>query len=182
MFLELVGFCQVTATNKGIYTILDLKRYGIEMEVYKMEGHKMLALADMTGKSEDQVKHHLAENYAGKEKGFSYGNPSKNEKQELQNILSDYSILVAYESVGSWGCDSSSWFLLQHKEIGSYGVISGSHCSCYGFEGQGEVEETDIDYLTSDRFYFYTGGYDDDAKDNTKKVKKFLKKLKKKVD
>lgn len=137
----------------------------------------MLALADMKDMSEDEVKRHIADEYAGELSGFDYGYPTDEEKQELFDRLDEYDILVAYESVGDYGCDSSSWFLLRRKDDGSLHTIHGSHCSCFGFEGQGEIEETDIAYLKSDRFVFYTGGYDDDSAENEKAVKAFLKEL-----
>lgn len=91
--------------------------------------------------------------------------------------LSDYTVLVGYESVGNWGCDSSNWFLLQHKESGEFYEVHGSHCSCYGFEDQWDLEHTTLDYLQSDKFYLPTGGYDYDSESNKLKVKQFLKEL-----
>ena len=134
----------------------------------------MLALADMKDMTEDQVKEHIAREYAGSVSGFDYGQPSDDDKIELAAKLLGFNILVAYESVGSWGCDSSSWFLLENKESGEYAIISGSHCSCFGFEGQGEIDPVDIDYLKSDRFYFGTGGYDEESEANVAAVKSFL--------
>lgn len=131
----------------------------------------MLTLEDMKHLSEKEVKDHIANEYAGSVSGFDYGNPSDSEKAELASKLEQFNILVAYESVGSWGCDSSSWFLLRHKERDTLHIISGGHCSCFGFEGQGQIEDTDIEYLKSDRFYFPCGGYDESRDENEKSVK-----------
>lgn len=66
---------------------------------------------------------------------------------------------------------------MQHKETGNYFTVTGSHCSCYGFEGQFDLEEAPIEYLKSDQFYMGCGGYDDDADDHQNKVKEYLRQL-----
>lgn len=137
----------------------------------------MIALGDMKSMSEAEVKYHIADKYAGSISGFDYGKPSDKEKAELSAKLEFFDVLVAYESVGLDGCDSSSWFLLRNKAKASLHTISGSHCSCYGFEGQGEIEDADIEYLKSDRFHFPNGGYDESADENEKTVKSFLSAL-----
>lgn len=133
-----------------------------------------LCLADMANLTEDQVFDHIAENYAGEDSGFSYGCPSDAEKAALRAKLNDYELLIAYESVGSWGCDSSSWFLLRGRADGGLFTVQGSHCSCYGFEGQGDIESVDIAYLRSPSFYFPYGGYDDEAEQHKAAVKAAL--------
>ena len=95
----------------------------------------------------------------------------------INKEVEKYEILIAYESVGSWGCDSSSWFLLKEKATGKLFETHGSHCSCYGFEGQFEPEETTVEYLQSDKFYFYCGGYDDNGEQNKEAVFQYLKYL-----
>lgn len=139
---------------------------------------KQLILEDLKGKTEAEVKKHIAENYAGDESGFDYGDSNENTKAALLKELEDYDIIIAYESVGSWGCDSSSWFLLKRKSDGVLFEVSGGHCSCYGFEGQWkDIEETTVKYLKSDNFNFYCGGYDDNETENQVAVKKFLLEL-----
>lgn len=66
---------------------------------------KHLYLADMKELNEDEIKAHIADEYAGSKSGFGYGEPGDAEKQALAEILKSYDIVVAYESVGSWGCD-----------------------------------------------------------------------------
>jgi hypothetical protein len=85
--------------------------------------------------------------------------------------------LIAYESVGSWGCDSTSWFLLKNKNTGEFYETSGSHCSCYGFEGQFDLQGCTLEYLKSEKFYLYTGGYDDYSDNHTIQVKNYLAEL-----
>jgi|SRR5579862_192258 len=71
-----------------------------------------------------------------------------------------FEIVIAYQSVGSWGCDSYAWFFLREKSTGALFEVSGSHCSCYGFEDQWTPESTTLEYLKSDKFSFSEGGYD----------------------
>jgi len=107
---------------------------------------KRLYLEDLAGLPQSQVAEHISKEY-----------------EVPLSEVNKYKILIAYESVGSWGCDSSSWFLLQDRKTGKIYETHGGHCSCYGFEGQFEPEETNLEYLNSDKFYFSTGGYDDDC-------------------
>lgn len=136
-----------------------------------------LFLEDLSDMTEEEVKHHISEEYAGEDSGFYYGSPSDDDKKKVADYLNDYDIIVAYESVGSWGCDSASYFLIKNKTTGEFQEFSGSHCSCFGFEGQFEPESTDIEYLKSDRFNFYCGEYDENETENQKSVREFLKKL-----
>lgn len=136
-----------------------------------------LFLEDVANLSEQEVKQHIADNYAGKDSGFDYGEPTDLEKAELLKELSDFEILIAYEHVGSWGCDSSSYFLMMKDA--KYYEFAGSHNSCFGFEGQYDPDEATIDYLNSDRFSFYCGGYDDNSDKNEKSVREFVKALSK---
>jgi len=134
-----------------------------------------LFLADLAAMTEDEVKEHIADNYAGSVSGFDYGSPSTEEMDSLREKLSGYDILVAYESVGSWGCDSSSWFLIRDKATGKLMESHGGHCSCYGFEGQWEA--VTIEHMLSDKFYLPTGGYDDSGTANESAVREFIKTL-----
>lgn len=121
---------------------------------------KHLYLEDLKQLTESEVKKHISLEY----------------EYPLEQ-LDNYEILVAYESVGRWGCDSSSWFLIKDKVSGELYETHGSHCSCYGFEGQFELEHTTVEYLQSDKFYFSCEGYDDDADNNEKAVKDYLSNL-----
>ena len=87
--------------------------------------------------------------------------------------VAKFNILIAYESVGAYGCDSSSFFLLQDDKGNLY-EVHGSHCSCYGFEGQWEPEPTTVEYLTSDKFYFNCGGHDGCEDENRRRVRDYL--------
>lgn len=121
---------------------------------------KQLFLADLEGLTNEQVQSHIVSDY-----------------ESSSSFVKKYSILIAYESVGSWGCDSSSYFLLVENKTGKLFEVHGSHCSCYGFEGQFVPEETALEYLKSDKFYFYTGGYDDYSDSNKQKVKEYIGKM-----
>ena len=118
-----------------------------------------LALEDLAGYTEEDVINHFLGEY-----------------KASQKEVEPYRVLIAYESVGSWGCDSSSWFLLQDRKTGKLYETHGSHCSCYGFEGQFAPEETTPEYLWSDHFHFSTGGYDINSDGNKDKAKEYLKK------
>ena len=134
---------------------------------------KKIFLEDLKELTEEQIKEHIVNNYTGEQ----YGEGSEAEKEELRKKLKGFHILIAYESVGSWGCDSSSFFLLKEKKTGKLFENHGSHCSCYGFEGQWKPEETTAEYLKSDKFYFYNGGYDSDEEGNKQKVLEYVKNL-----
>jgi len=127
---------------------------------------KSLYLEDLKGMSQEEVRAHLVDNYA-----------DDPDKQKVSAALEGMDVVVAYESVGSWGCDSSSFFLFRRKSDGVYLENHGSHCSCYGFEGQFSPEETTAEYLKSDKFNFYCGGYDDNKTSNQADVKAFIAEL-----
>lgn len=117
-----------------------------------------LFLEDLSGQTEEQVRAHLI---GALEIGA----------QDLDR----FEILVAYESVGSWGCDSSQWLLLRDKNTGELFENFGSHCSCYGFEGQFKPEPTTVKYLRSDKFSISTGGYDESAGANIQAVRDYIR-------
>jgi hypothetical protein len=141
----------------------------------------MLAIEDLLGKTEAEVKQHIVDNYAQE----SY------ERKEVYDQLNKLDVLVAYESVGSWGCDSASFFVFKDKETGMVYEMHGSHCSCYGFEGQFRLEETTIEALKSrveharsrneedeDEYsIFCIGGYDGDSTNNAKAVNNYINNL-----
>lgn len=117
----------------------------------------MLALSDLVGYSEEQIVEHFVSSYEADEE-----------------FVRKFEVLIAYESVGCWGCDSSSWFLLREKASGKLFENHGSHCSCYGFEGQFAPSETSVKYLKSEHFHFYGGGYEDDYVGCESEIKKFI--------
>ena len=99
---------------------------------------KQLFLEDMSDYTEQQILEHFVDEY-----------------QAGASDVEKFRVLIAYESVGDYGCDSSSWFLLQEKSTGDLYEVHGSHCSCYGFEGQFTPEKTSVEYLTSPHFSAY---------------------------
>jgi hypothetical protein len=66
--------------------------------------------------------------------------------------LSRFDVLIAQQYEGAYGCDSNSWFLLRERATGNLFENHGSHCSCYGFEGQFKPESTTEEYLRSTMF------------------------------
>lgn len=125
----------------------------------------MLLLEDLKGMTEAEVKAHLVSSYEADSK-----------------LVDDLDIVIGYESVGSWGCDSSSFFLLKDK-AGNLFEVHGSHCSCFGFEGQFQLHETSVEALkfrVKEGKYnsvFYIGGYDSDGDGNVKAVNDYIDKM-----
>lgn len=119
---------------------------------------KQLFLEDLAGKTEQEILNHIIETHEI--------NPES---------ISGIRLIAAYESVGAYGCDSSNWFLFERD--GKLFENHGSHCSCFGFEGQWGPEETTLDYLKSDKFSLSCGGYDSDERSNREKLNQFLKSL-----
>lgn len=121
----------------------------------------MLALGDLEGMTLEEVQNHIARDYAV---GL--------------NSVQCYEILIAYESVGDFGCDSSSFFLVRDAS-GQWFEIHGSHCSCNGFEGQWTPEETSAAALnwklTNGGRLFYGGGYDDSSHISLAKAEDYVK-------
>ena len=142
----------------------------------------MLALEDLKGMGEMDIIKHIAREYGGNEGvGYSCGSCATEEQQkEIVSELCNYRILVAYESVGSWGCDSSGFFLFRRISDGALFEMHGSHCSCYGFEGQYKLEETCVEALKmrctldGSETCFYLGAYDNNIDDNSKLVSEFI--------
>ena len=139
----------------------------------------MLAIEDLLGKTEDAVKKHIAEQY------------SDNDYDYVKEKLEKLDVLIAYESVGSWGCDSTAFFVFKNKETGELYEMHGSHCSCYGFEGQFRLEPTTAEALKArvnearsrneddeDEHTIYSlGGYDGDSTNNARVVNNFIMSL-----
>jgi hypothetical protein len=127
--------------------------------------NKILALADLEGKTEKEIIAHIEQDYQTK----------FDDKME---------ILIAYESVGSWGCDSSSFFLLRHKETGVLYQVHGSRCSQYGFEDQWSPQETNVGALLlaigdgNNRSCFNAGGQDVIVNESYMLVNEYVIKLK----
>ena len=122
----------------------------------------MLALEDLKDCNELEVKGHIAGTFS------EYGRPNI-------ELPDDMEILIAYESVGSWGCDSSNWFLFRSQ--GKLWENHGSHCSCYGFENQWGPEETSLEYLQSNKFGLSLGGYDSDRDGNKELIHNYIKEM-----
>ena len=116
---------------------------------------KTLTLGDLEGKTKKELVAHLKDSW-----------------RATDEQLAGMEILIAYESVGSWGCDSSGFFLLRKGR--KLFEVHGSHCSCYGFEDQFNPEPTTRTYLRSDKFGMSTGGYDDNGPANLAAVKEFF--------
>jgi hypothetical protein len=136
---------------------------------YYLKLYIMLVLEDLKGKTEIEIKDHLKSHYSGDEIST----------ESVAKLLENLEVLIAYESVGKWGCDSTSFFVFKDKDGNLY-EMHGSHCSCYGFEDQFKLEETESKALwyrmnESKRGVFRTGGYDYNEDKNIAKVHKYIK-------
>ncbi len=134
---------------------------------------KKIFLEDLKDMDEKGVKLHLSKQYGEKE---YYEDEEKDEN--LFNQLKEYDVLIAYESVGSWGCDSSSFFLLRKKSSGRLFEVNGSHCSCYGFENQFKptpVNKIELKNRAKEEYgLFYPGGYDNSPSNNISSIKHYV--------
>ena len=79
----------------------------------------MLALEDLKDLSMEEVLSHLAKEYA--------------ESEQDETKLKSLKVLIAYESVGNWGMDSTSFFLLEIVEKHPLTRKSPSPTGKYGF-------------------------------------------------
>jgi len=143
----------------------------------------MLAIEDLLGKTEAEVKGHLVHQYS------EYN--TAEDMKFVSDQLEKFDVLIAYESVGSWGCDSTSFFVFKDKETGTLYEMHGSHCSCYGFEGQFGLEQTTIEALKSrvenarsrnqdeddEHAIFSIGGYDSDSINNARVINNYINSL-----
>lgn len=135
-----------------------------------------LYLANLSGMTEEEVKKNLADNYAGTESGFSYGDPSDTDREAVVKRLEEYEVCVAYEHTGDYGCDSAAFYIFRNIKTGAFGFVSGGHCSCYGFEGQfKDMEEMPNAFFHQAGFYLSTGGYDDESNAHVEQVKQWIK-------
>ena len=128
---------------------------------------RTLALEDLHNLTEEEIKVHLALEYSG----ISYhGSHNSGTEDEVLLQLQGYNILIAYESVGNYGCDSESFVLLREKGTNKLFEIHGSHCSCFGFEGQFCLESSNIESLMMRTIkaggVILAGGYDKKEKEN----------------
>lgn len=103
----------------------------------------MLVQVDLVGYSEEDVIAHIAETY-----------------YVDVNLVNKFTILIAQSGEGDY--EGWSYFLLRDKETGKLYENHASHCSCYGFEGQFEPQETTLTYLKSN--YFKNIGVNEEIK------------------
>ena len=92
-----------------------------------------LYLGDLSDYTEESITSHFITDY-----------------QAAALEVAKYHVLIANE----WGdgYEGNSYFLLKDKDTGELFEVHGSHCSCYGFEGQFEPEEASIEYLKSEHY------------------------------
>lgn len=126
----------------------------------------VLALADFAGMDQASVKEKIAEDF-----GIDI------------SLLADCEIVVAYMSVGSYGCDSGAFIVF--RKNGELYEVNGSHCSCHGFESKDyyggnetqwepeRIESADAVVKRED-WVLACGGYDDDRAANAAAIRAAL--------
>ena len=134
----------------------------------------MIALSELSDLSELMVLEHLIENYSqtADESDDEYYNHedesdiNEHYREESSKKLDGMTILLAYESVADSGEYAESFFLLKRNSDGTLFEMHGHHCSCYGFEGQLDLEETDLAALKYRAINGHLlGGFDEFEKD-----------------
>ena len=124
----------------------------------------MIALADLSSFSESEIIEHLVNNYS--RTADSSNDEYYNHKEESSKKLDGMSVILAYESVADSGEYAESFFLLKRNSDGALFEVHGSHCSCYGFEGQLDLEETNSVALRYRAINGHLlGGFDEFEKD-----------------
>ena len=114
----------------------------------------------------------VADNYGGDRYNDEKGEQSK----AILNELRGSTIHLAWYGYGSY-CGSS---LVIYEKDGKLYEVNGSHCSCYGLEGQWKPEETSWEALKERDI---TGEYDGSAEAQAllqRLVKRNLKKMEEK--
>ena len=124
----------------------------------------MIALADLSSFSESEIIEHLVNNYS--RTADSSDDKYYNHEDESSKKLDGMSAILAYESVADSGEYAESFFLLKRNYDGALFEVHGSHCSCYGFEGQLDLEETNSVALKYRAINGHLlGGFDEFEKD-----------------
>ncbi len=94
---------------------------------------KLFGIGEYTGMSYNDVVKDIVCNYGVEE-----------------STVNQYKLVVA--CLNNYGYEEDSYFLLIHRSTGKLYEVCGSHCSCYGFEGQFEPEETTVEYIFSEHY------------------------------
>jgi hypothetical protein len=115
-----------------------------------------LRLADLRDLTDDELREHIVVQYI----------EADITPDELGTVL------IAYESVGDYGCDSSSYFLVERD--GELYEVHGGHCSCNGFEGQWTPQRVTSAYLVSPQWSLSCGGYDEQGQQHVDLVTSWL--------
>lgn len=92
-----------------------------------------------------------------------YLNQFENEESMLKEFGIDKSVLDGYKvllaSYGKEYYDGYAFVLLKRKQTKELVTVYASHCSCYGLEGQFELEESSLELLNKlyaeDHYYAF---------------------------
>ena len=98
----------------------------------------------------------IAEEFSGSK--YYWPGQENGTPQPLAFNPDDVEIIVAVYEQG--GYDGQAFVVYRDKADGKLHEVNGSHCSCYGLEGQWEPEEVVIEELVNRPQYLY--GVDND--------------------
>lgn len=83
------------------------------------------------------------------------------QREQVLNLLNSSEVLLAWYGGGAWDGQA----MVVYKSEGKLYEVNGSHCSCYGLEGQWDPEETSYKALAMrnpcdfDRDWDFIDGY-----------------------
>jgi hypothetical protein len=131
-----------------------------------------IRLADLRDLTDDELRAHIIGQYIEdhEDEPWAAGNDGYNPDATTPNVGT---ILVAYESVGDYGCDSSSYFLIERD--GQLFENHGGHDSTSGFEGQWEPAPVTPAYLASKQWRMSTVGDDELEKQHERFIRSWLR-------
>lgn len=95
----------------------------------------MLTYDNLEGMNEEDIKEGLVSHW-----------------EASQEEVDRFDILVAQEEYEQY--EGYAFYLLREKETGKLFEVNGGHCSCYGFEGQFEPEETSVEAMKMRKYGF----------------------------
>lgn len=91
------------------------------------------------GKSQAEVNMYIEQFKNNEDIAEQYTRGDDEQKAKILKLLNESKVHIAWYGCGSYNGDS--FVIFEHN--GKLFEASGSHCSCYGLEGQWDPEETD---------------------------------------
>jgi hypothetical protein len=148
-----------------------MKTYNEILEQTPVYLHNWTEKIDVIGDFEDIYMN--GEEYRLTESPYSNTEYFYRSKKQMEDAIKKYeNVKILFASYGEDNYSGEAWVLFE--ENGKLYEVNGSHCSCYGLEGQWEPEETSIEELDH-RLLNGTFGEDDySGNDFKNELKEFL--------